>query len=137
KVQGLKASKNYDKERMPPLKELIGDFAAAMSSDNITMEAIQAHFQEKSGREPVKVTPFSSEFKYSSVSYEDTAYVLGAPEFVLREDYEEYEEEISKYAGKGYRVLVFGSSEEKPDGKALKGKVIPLAFIMLANPIRK
>ena len=137
KVQGLKASKNYDKEKMPPLKELIGDFAAAMSSDNITMEAIQAHFQEKSGREPVKVTPFSSEFKYSSVSYEDTAYVLGAPEFVLREDYEEYEEEISKYAGKGYRVLVFGSSEEKPDGKALKGKVIPLAFIMLANPIRK
>lgn len=71
------------------------------------------------------------------MSYEDTAYVLGAPEFVLREDYEEYEGEISKYAGKGYRVLVFGSSEEKPDGKALKGKVIPLAFIMLANPIRK
>lgn len=137
KVQGIKASRHYDRENMPPLKQLIGDFAAAMSSDNITMEAIQAYFQEKSGREPVKVSAFSSEFKYSSVSYEEESYVLGAPEFVLRDDYHEYEEEITKYAGKGYRVLVFGSTKEKPDGKELREQVLPLAFVMLANPIRK
>lgn len=34
-------------------------------------------------------------------------------------------------------MLVFGSCDETPDGRELKGKVTPLAYIMLANPIRK
>lgn len=36
-------------------------------------------------------TGFSSATKYSSVTFEDEAYVLGAPEFVLKEAYEKYE----------------------------------------------
>ena len=32
---------------------------------------------------------------------------------------------------------MFGNCEETPDGRALRGKVTPLAYIMLANPIRK
>lgn len=136
-VNGFLPTSNYDEETMPPLKGLIGDFAQAMSRDNITMEAMQSYFQKRTGRKVMHTTSFSSEFKYSSVVFEDGAYVLGAPEFVLREDYSCYEEEIRKEAVKGYRVLVFGSCEKEPDGKALQGKVIPLAYIMLANPIRK
>lgn len=137
KVQGLRATRHYDKETMPPLKGIIGDFAQSMSKDNITMEAVQTYFQKRTGRRAQKITSFSSEFKYSSATFEDGSYVLGAPEFVLREDYPEYEEEIREEAAKGYRVLVFGSCDETPDGRELKGKVTPLAYIMLANPIRK
>ena len=129
KVQGLRATRHYNKETMPPLKGLIGDFAHAMSRDNITMEAVQAYFQKSTGRKAQKITSFSSEYKYSSATFEESSYVLGAPEFVLRDDYPAYEEEIEKEASKGYRVLVFG--------RALRGKVTPLAYIMLANPIRK
>lgn len=136
-VNGFLPTSNYDEETMPPLKGLIGDFVQVMSRDNITMEAMQSYFQKRTGRKVMHITSFSSEFKYSSVVFEDGAYVLGAPEFVLREDYSCYEEEIRKEAVKGYRVLVFGSCEKEPDGKALQGKVIPLAYIMLANPIRK
>lgn len=137
KVHGVKETKHYDGQNMPPIKELIGDFAAAMSSDNITMEAVQAYFSEHSEKKPVSATSFSSEFKYSSVTFEDAAYVMGAPEFVLRDAYAEYEEEIREYAQKGFRVLVFGSYDGKPDGKALTEKVLPLGYIMLANPIRR
>ena len=136
-VQGLRATRHYNKETMPPLKGLIGDFAHAMSRDNITMEAVQAYFQKSTGRKAQKITSFSSEYKYSSATFEESSYVLGAPEFVLRDDYPAYEEEIEKEASKGYRVLVFGNCEETPDGRALRGKVTPLAYIMLANPIRK
>lgn len=137
KVHGVKAVGECEKEKIAELREIIGDFAAAMSSDNITMEAIKEYFQQKSGKTPIKVSSFSSEFKYSSVTFEDGAYVMGAPEFVLREDYKQYEEEIQHYAGKGFRVLVFGSTKESPDGKALKEKVEPFAYIFLENPIRK
>ena len=70
-------------------------------------------------------TGFSSATKYSSVTFEDVTCVLGAPEFVLKEDYEDYRDEILEYASKGSRVLVFGTYEEKIDGKALQCPIIP------------
>ena len=65
------------------------------------------------------------------------SYVIGAPEFVLREDYDTYKPDISEYARKGYRVLVFGSYDAALDGGKLTGKVLPMAYVLLANPIRK
>lgn len=125
-----------DKEKYPPLKEMIGDFAASMTADNATMEAIKSYFTETSGKKSVSMTSFSSAVKYSSVTYEDGAYVLGAPEMVLRDDFILYEAEIEKFTQKGYRVLVFGEYDGTIDGKALTGKVTPLGYIMLSNPIR-
>ncbi|BDF32328.1 ATPase P [Lachnospiraceae bacterium] len=119
------------------LSRQVGDFALAMSSDNSTMEALKSYFKEHSDEKPVKVTPFTSKTKYSGVTYEDKAHVLGAPEFILRDDYETYKEEIQQYAGKGYRVLVFADYDGEVDGKALTGKAMPLAYILLANPVRK
>lgn len=119
------------------LSRMVGDFALAMSSDNSTMEALKSYFKEHSDEKPVKVTPFTSKTKYSGVTYEDKAHVLGAPEFILRDDYETYKEEIQQYAGKGYRVLVFADYDGEIDGKALTGKAAPLAYILLANPVRK
>ena len=119
------------------LVKLMGDFALAMSSDNSTMEALKEYFKEHTDAKPVKVTPFTSKTKYSAVTYEDKSYVLGAPEFVLREDYTEYKEDIQQYAKKGYRVLVFAEYDKEIDGQALTGKAEPLAYILLANPVRK
>ena len=122
---------------MTDLTKILGDFAKAMSSDNSTMEALKEYFKEGTGRKPESVTPFTSATKYSGVTYNDEVHVLGAPEFVLREDYDTYKEEIQTYAGKGYRVLVFGTYDGTLDGKALTGKVNPLGYVLLANPIRK
>lgn len=137
KVQEMIPSGEYEEEQREPLHMLIGDFAAAMSSDNITMEAVKAYFSVASGREAVAKTGFSSATKYSSVTFADGAYVLGAPEFVLREKYPAYEAEILNYASKGARVLVFGSYDEEIDGKPLHHGIVPLAYLLLANPIRE
>lgn len=89
------------------LEKIIGDFARNMPADNITMEAMQTYFKENTGRSAVSITSFSSATKYSSVTFEENAYVFGAPEFVLRDQYETYKEQIETYSKQGSRVLVF------------------------------
>ena len=137
KVHDVVFLEPYEKEELPPLKELLGDFAHAMSKDNITMAAMQEYFTQGSGQVATSVTSFSSAFKYSSATFHTTSYVLGAPEFVLRDDYEIYKETIESYGSEGYRVLVFGRYEGTPDGKALTEAVVPYGLVLLANPIRK
>lgn len=136
-VQDVIPTKEYEEGKLRPLSELLGDFTAAQSSDNITMEAMKRYFKIASGKKAVAKTGFSSASKYSSATFEEAAYVLGAPEFVLKEQYENYEEAISAHASKGARVLVFGTAKEEPDGKPLKEAVTPLAYVLLANPIRQ
>ena len=136
-VNGEIPMDGYDSQSMAPLKQIISDFASAMSSDNITMKAMKDYFNKPSGRKAVSVSPFSSQFKYSGAAFEDGSYVLGAPEFVLREDYDNYRELIEQYSSEGYRVLVFGIYDGVIDGKALTGKVTPLGLVFLSNPIRK
>lgn len=136
-VDGIVPMEDSDLVTVAELKNLITDFAGAMSNDNITMEALKKHFGGPVVREAVSVTSFSSAYKYSSATFTDASYVLGAPEFVLRQDYEQYKEEIENYSSEGYRVLVFGIYDGTPDGKELTEKVTPLGLIFLSNPIRR
>lgn len=119
------------------IKGLISDFASAQSADNETMRAIKNYFKRPAGQVVVSHTGFSSEFKYSSVVFEDSAYVLGAPEFVLKNEFDRYRNTIENNSRKGYRVLAFGKYNGRPDGKALTEPVTPVCFIILSNPIRK
>ena len=137
KVQGVIETDEYDGRTMEPLSMLIGDFAAAMTPDNITMAAIKEYFKQRTGKRAVSKTGFSSSSKYSSVTFSDGAYVLGAPEFVLKEDYAERADTITELASDGTRVLVFGTYDGVPDGKPLARPVTPLGYILLANPIRE
>lgn len=137
KVQDVVETDEYDAEEMEPLRTMIGDFAAAMTNDNITMAAVKEYFSKSSGKNPVSKTGFSSSTKYSSVTFEDGAYVLGAPEFVLKEKYGDYAEEITEHASTGARVLVFGSYDGEVTGKPLEHGITPLGFVLLANPIRE
>ncbi len=136
-VKKLVATRNYKKGEMPSLKKMLGDYAGAMGDDNITMVALKKFFKEGNGWKPVSTSPFSSALKYSGVTYKDRVQVLGAPEFVLGDDYEKYAKSIEKYASKGYRVLVFGDYDGELCGKALTEKLTPLAYVLLANPVRK
>lgn len=88
-------------------------------------------------RKAASVIPFSSVYKYCAAVFSNGAYVLGAPEFVLREDYGSYQELVEEHSAEGYRVLVFGAYDGRPDGKALTKKVTPLGLVLLSNPIRK
>ena len=120
------------------ISQLLADFVAAQEKDNATMEALKAHFSNGSGMRAREVYSFSSETKYSGAVMNDgKSYVIGAPEFVLRGQFAQYQEQIATYSSKGYRVLVFAQYEGMLDRKPLTEPVLPLCFVMLANPIRK
>lgn len=133
-VTGIEAIGDLSEEK---LFSLLSDFASEQSADNITMAALKQYFTQPSGIKTVSHTDFSSEFKYSSVTFEKAAYVLGAPEWILREKYESYREKIELDSRKGYRVLAFAEYSGKPDGKALTQECEPLALVLITNPVRK
>lgn len=84
----------------------------------------------------LRVYGFSSKYKYSAVDFEEGAFVLGAPELILRGGFEQYRERVEKYSRKGYRVLVLGRYEGKL-GEELTGAVEVVAMVVLKNRIRK
>ena len=123
-------------EELAALELALGDFAAAMATDNITMRAMKDYFRKRSGKRPEQVFSFSSETKYSGAVFGEEQYVLGAPEFILREQYPEYAQQIEKWSRQGYRVLVFARYSGVLDGKALTAPVEPMGMVLLANPVR-
>ena len=119
------------------VRGLLSDFAAAQDSDNQTMAAVKNYFHSPTGRVATTTTGFSSEFKYSSVSFGKDSYVMGAPEFILKDEVKSYKDIIDQNSRKGYRVIAFGKYEGTPDGKALTAPVKPICFVMMTNPIRQ
>ena len=133
-VTGLRAIGDVSEDE---LFALLSDFAAEQSADNITMAALKKYFTKPTAAKIVSHTDFSSEFKYSSVTFEKAAYVLGAPEWIMRDKYEQYREKIELDSRKGYRVLAFAKYDGKPDGKALTGECEPVALVLITNPVRE
>lgn len=123
------------------LELLLTDYANSIPDDNATMHAIReyvAAFDTKSKkRETIEVIPFSSTTKYSGVSFLDGSFLLGAPEFVMREEYHLILPEISTYIKNGHRVLLLGKYEGSSLKDGLTEKVVPLGYIILTNPIRE
>lgn len=137
-VQKLVIAKNEQAEQQATrIQELISDYAKAMANDNATMQAIKTYFNKPTDQEPLSILPFSSVQKFSSVTFADGVYVLGAPEMVLRERFETVKNEFNQYADQGYRVLVFGSYQGILSEALLEAEVIPLVYLLIANPIRK
>ena len=125
------------------IKSLILDYANASVDNNATMLALKAYAAEALTnntsalhRTAVSQQAFSSSLKYGSVTFSDGTYLLGAPEFIMHEDFARIEEEIIPYADKGDRVLLFARYNGENVENGINGSVTPLGFVALANPIR-
>ena len=125
------------------LKSLILDYANASVDNNATMLALKAYAADTLTnntsalhRTAVSQQAFSSSLKYGSVTFSDGTYLLGAPEFIMHEDFARIEEEIIPYADKGDRVLLFARYDGENVENGINGSVTPLGFVALANPIR-
>ena len=108
-----------------------------MPEGNQTMQALHRYFKLPGQTAAEQVFPFSSTYKYCGAVFSGEAYVLGAPEFLLREDYEAVRPLAESFSGDGYRVMLFGKYTGTLEGQALTEKVIPLGLILLTNPIRR
>jgi len=147
-VETVWLGKNSKQEELLPA--MIGEVVANLSADNATMAALKREFKRsKAFRQDeyaglVGTLGFSSKYKYSGVQFNKAAFIIGAPEFVMRDEYKIISREVKKYSKKGYRVLVFGkyngkliSDADDISEKKLTASVSPLALIVLQNNIRE
>ena len=103
-------------------KASVGDVLASMmgatEDKNATALALREAYYQKPKWKVENVIPFSSAKKYSGVSFENGTYLIGAPEFVLKDHGKSYQKLLTDYIKK-YRVLVLAkvSNYEKKNEK--------------------
>ena len=121
---------NYSKK---DLKEILNAIAKNSLDNNATMNAIKDHFKEKNNWQKLDSIAFSSDRKFSAISFKNhESYYLGAPEFLL-ENSNEIIKKVEKYLG-DYRVLLVAKSNnllKKP--KNLQ----PIGFVIIEDIVRK
>lgn len=121
---------------------LLADYTLASKDNNSTMQALRSYMDEKAAgvvthRQPDSVYPFSSTTKYGGALFSDGMYLLGAPEFIMRDEFDLVSDEISDFTKGGDRVLLFGKYDGSDIKDGLTGKVTPLGYVVLANQIRE
>ncbi|MBO5479308.1 MAG: cation-translocating P-type ATPase [Clostridia bacterium] len=125
-------SKN-DKKEMETILSMLAKYS---QDNNGTIEAIRDRFHKKVQGKVKKEIPFSSDKKWSGISFEDgESYILGAPEYVLKNQFETYKDEIEKYI-EDYRVVVLAKSNELLNKESLPKNLEFLGIVLLTDKIR-
>ena len=125
---------NTDKSDM---ENILANMSKFSEDENATIMAIKDYFSNISNEfEVVNKVAFSSDKKWSGIYFKDKgSYIIGAPEFVLKDDFDKYRDEIEKYA-MDYRVLVLAHSKNDFNKKDLPDGVNLLGYILLLDKIR-
>ena len=119
-----------------PLDKAMTAFCACMTDDNPTFNAVKARWG--GGRaEPLRTLPFSSARKWSGAEFQQGSFIFGAPEFVLKEGYEQIRKQCERAQEEGLRVLLAAYSQNKFDGHDLPRNITPAALIFIGDVIRQ
>ena len=84
---------NIDKNKM---KNILANIAKFSEDENSTIQAIKAYFTDINIEfKPNKIVAFSSKTKWSGINFENEgSYIIGAPEFILKDNFKIYEEKV-------------------------------------------
>ena len=130
--------KVYDKKYK--LKELMGSYLGAFNESNATSVALSKEFQINNTYLIKNKMSFSSEKKYSAVSFEKLGmFLLGAPEYVYTnkkdKDFKEITSAIKEYQRKGFRVVMLAHVDSKLSKKD-NLVTTPVAYFIIEDRIR-
>lgn len=115
------SKKNYKVE------EIMSEICNVFAAENETMQALHKYYGTSNNYKVTNSIPFSSERKYSKVTFEGMGtFVLGAPEMILKDKYNDYD--IKKYNEEG-RVLLLGSEKYR--------EIYPIGLIIIQDQLRK
>ena len=118
------------------IRRLMEGIAHAFTETNVTGEALQAFFEDTKPYSVVDTLPFNSRRKYMGVVFEEAgAYVLGAPDFITKE--EQIVHKSEEYATKGYRVLLLSKVDGMADMPRDLAGVEPIALIVLSDCVKE
>lgn len=111
-------------EEIENVDGILGDMMQALPDDNATAIAIRNYFKARNNKKVVSYLPFSSQRKYSSVTFEDGEYKLGAYSYIAKEIDLDVEKHIEDYTSQAMRVVVL-----------MKDNAV-LAYICLRDELR-
>lgn len=114
------------------IDEVLEAISTNLNDNNPTFKAINNKYGNNSNIKTKDIIPFSSEKKYSGIKYDDSFYIMGAPEFIINDN--KYIKEYEKLSEES-RVLILVKAY---GSKNLEDcKKVPMAFITIKDIIRK
>lgn len=120
------------------IREIVGSMMNAFEDVNPTSEALIRYFDKNDVLTATGTIPFSSKRKYSAVTFgEEGTFIIGAPDFVLKDNLDKVESKVARFAKQGCRVLVLGQTNIKITDDELPRTVKPLALIVIQDHIRE
>ncbi len=127
-----------DQKETAALESVMANMVYALHDDNVTFMALKERFGEAKDMTPGHVIPFSSDRKYSGVSFRGQGtYLMGAVQFLFPEGQKELKTVCEQYAAKGYRILVVGRSSQETDQDGIPDGLEPHAVILMTDVLRK
>ena len=130
--------KIYNEKILPhPFNNMLEAFVNGMDDTNSTFRALQEHFDGKTTYEKQDNVSFSSERKWSSISFKkEGTIVVGAPERLFQKSKDEMPARITDLQKDGKRVLGVAYTKEIISNDELPELQI-VASIVLEDPLRK
>lgn len=130
--------KIYNEKCLPhPMQKMMVAFVNEMSDNNATFMALKDYYKGEDKFEIEDNMAFSSERKWSSISFKGMgSIVLGAPERLIEKSKMEMPEEVVTAQKAGKRMLFVGYSKETVSNENLPNLEI-VAAITLDDPLRK
>lgn len=120
------------------IEEILAGIVHGSPSINPTQQAILEKYKDKPELKIKNKIPFSSEKKWSGVEFEEKgAWVLGAPEMILNDEYEEIKSMVEGEAIKGRRVLLLAKTSEDEFKNQTLNNVEKTALILIEDIIRE
>ncbi len=118
------------------MKTIMNEIAFAFDDVNNTQTALMNYFTKTQSWEIEDAIPFSSARKYRAISFKDHgAYVLGAPEFIMKDD-EALASRVEAYSEKGLRVLLLARADRISSEEELVEGASALGLILISDCIR-
>ena len=126
-----------DKVLKFPLKDVMSAFGLQMNDNNATFLALKDYFQENVTFEVLDKVAFSSERKWSSISFKEVGtVVVGAPERLIERTDEKLSKKVLDTQKEGKRILGIAYTNE-----VIKEEILPrlqmIGYIVLDDPLRK
>lgn len=111
-------------EALEKVDGIIGDMMQALPDDNATAIALRNYFKMQNHNKVISYVPFSSQRKYSSVTFEDGEYKLGAYSYIANRLDVNVQNRIEEYTKQAMRVVVLMKND------------FVLAYICLRDELR-
>ena len=115
----------------------LGALAASDPAPNATIHALAERFPAPPGWSVSTRVPFSSERKWSAVSFGDRgSWILGAPDMIVPSLPDALSAAAAAAQAAGRRVLLLAASAGSMDGPMLPASLEPVALLVLSESLR-